>query len=249
MLAMKKLAVLAVAAALTSAAGAKVWTSVYRCDGTTPLASVDPNHPNVYRDIMAGTRLVIVVSSDAKGAWFGGLLLSWDDSVYGELVGIGYNQKTRNYDGSCLAAAGPTAFTRIFQIPPKKIGLQFNTQGGSVPGDWFVVDYRAEQVGPCDVGLYDLSASANVPIETVHFTHVPSRDFNGDGIVDFKDFALLSSRWHSGAAPDPNRADAAFDLNSDGHLDIGDLALFSEYWLERTECKPTADPNNPSLNS
>jgi hypothetical protein len=62
-----------------------------------------------------------------------------------------------------------------------------------LPGDWFVIDYYAEQVGACDVGLYNLSVGYSVPIETLAFTQVPSRDFNGDTVVNFKDLALLTS--------------------------------------------------------
>ena len=84
------------------------------------------------------------------------------------------------------------------------------------------------------MGWYDFSVSFDVPIETLAFTHVPSRDFNGDTVVDFKDLALLASHWDLNA--DPNSPDGPFDLNADGRIDLGDLALFSEYWLERTDC-------------
>ena len=61
------------------------------------------------------------------------------------------------------------------------------------PGDWFVVDYYAEQVGICTVGLYGSLAGSQVPSQTLFFTHIPSRDFNHDTMVDFKDFARLAS--------------------------------------------------------
>ena len=65
---MKKLLVLALVAALTPVAAAKVWVTVYQHDGKTPLAAVDADHPNVYRDIMVGTRLTLVISSDSSAA-------------------------------------------------------------------------------------------------------------------------------------------------------------------------------------
>jgi hypothetical protein len=109
----RTLFVLIAAVAVAPVALAKVWTTVYRCDGTTPLATVDPNHPTVYRDIMVGTRLVIVVSSDAPGLygdqqlWSGGLVISRDDWQRGTLSGRGYNQRHRNYDGSSLPPPEP----------------------------------------------------------------------------------------------------------------------------------------------
>lgn len=226
---------LGLAVALAPATLAKVWTTVYRCDGVTPLEAVDPNHPTVYRDIMVGTRLVLVVSSDKGEYWWGRLLLSQEDAQYGELSGRGYVKTPANYRDSCLASAGKTARA----IPANNfwgVGIEFHTSV-SLPvlaGDWFVIDYYAEQAGTCRLGLYDSSVGPEVQIETLAFTHVPSQDFNADTVVNFKDFALLASHWNSKA--DPNGLGAAFDLNSDGHSNLGELALFSEYWLERTDC-------------
>ena len=251
---MKKLFVLALAAALTPIAAARVWTSVYRYDGTTPLETVDPNRPNAYRDIMVGTRLTLVISSDTSGCWAGSLRLSWDGAEYAKLSGKGKTttllrsiMKVPNYVDSCLDAAGTGAVAYDRQ-GPDGIGLEFSNSctpyitGGhpAVPGDWFVCDYRAEQIGRCDVGF----ASYDVPIQTLSFTHVPSRDFNRDTVVNLKDFALLASHWRSAADPNSNDK-AALDLNADGRIDVSDLASFSEYWLERTdynEPPATSDP-------
>jgi hypothetical protein len=253
---MKKLFVLALAATLTPIAAAKVWISVYRCDGATPLAAVDSNHPNVYRDVMVGTRLTLVLSSDTSDYWCGSLRLSWDDAQYAKLSGRGYTAtlpgtkiKIPNYKGSCLDAAGTRASVQDF-MDSGGGGLDFSSDhtpyisGGhpAYPGDWFVVDYHAEQVGNCKVGLYDLFAGFDVPIQTMFFTHVPSRDFNGDTVVDLKDFALFASHWRS--AVDPNASPgAALDLNADGRVNASDLASFSEYWLERTDCNESPAPS------
>ena len=123
-------------------------------------------------------------------------------------------------------------------------GVEFNlgVDYNSFAGDWFVFDYHAQQVGTCTVGLHEMSADWNVPIQTLSFTHVPSADFNGDALVDFQDLALLASHW--GAPADPNGPEAAFDINADGRIDTTDLASFSDHWLERTDCTKTAtDPN------
>ena len=253
--------VLAAVVLVAPAAWAKVWITVYRCDGTTPLAAIDPNHPTVYRDIMVGTRLVLVVSSDTGGAWQGALLVSPDDMEYATLSGRGYTPiepgtgaRTANYLGSCLDAAGTQAYAVDF-TDSTGIGLQFRTSGTpyitgghpAIPGDWFVFDYRAGEVGTSDLGLYDLVVSYVVPVATFSLTLVPSRDFNGDTVVDWKDFAELASHWHAAPDIDPNDPDAVFDLNTDGRVDVGDLMLFSGYWLERTDCDGSAvDPNNPS---
>lgn len=232
---MRKLVVLAVMAASVCVARAKVWTTVYRCDGRTPLEAIDPNHPTIYRDIMVGTRLVLVVGSDQGEYWAGGLQLSQVDALYGTLSGRGYVKSPRNYRDSCLPAAGETARALPY-VRSWPAGLNFFTSPylPVLPGDWFVVDYHAEQVGTCNVALYDYGTDEDTLIQVLSFTHVPSRDFNGDTVVDFKDLALLALHWSPKA--DPNGRDAPFDLHTDGRIDFGDLALFSEDWLKRTDC-------------
>ena len=239
---------------------AKVWTTVYRCDETTPLAIIDPNHPTVYRDIMVGARLVFVVSSDTGEPWQGALLLSADDAKYATLSARGYTRvkpgtsnRTPNYADSCLDAAGTGAYVRAFN-GTEGVGLQFQsghtpyiTAGHTaVPGDWFIFDYRAEQVGFCKVGLYT-GDELDIPLEMLIFRHVPSRDFNGDTIVDFAELALIASHWDASADQDPNSRADTFDLDADTRIDLADLALFSEYWLERTDCGKSATDSNGLL--
>lgn len=244
---MRTLLVTIVVVAIASITQARVWTTVYRCDETTPLAAADPNHPSVYRDIMVGTRLAIVIKSDAGASWQGQLLSSVDDSRYFSLDGRGYSEKWF-YEGSCLPAAGE--YARAWDFDEVEVrGFLFKTSVlASAPGDWFILDYRAEQVGSCSLTLYDYdpTVAMNVPVETLFLTHVPSRDFDNNSTVDFEDFAVLASHWHTTVASDPNAVAIQYDLNSDGLVDIGDLILFSGYWLERTNCdEPVGDPNQP----
>jgi hypothetical protein len=243
---MKKLLVPALVAALAPVAAGKAWVTVYQHDGKTPLAAVDADHPNVFREIMVGTRLTFVISSDTGGKWGGLLQLSWDDANDAGLTGRGLTPpapgspfKFSTYKDSALNAAGANASVRGFQ-DMYGIGLDFQNDaslpisGGTrpaYPGDWFVVDYYAEQVGTCNVELYD---SSDVLLQTLSFTHVPSRDFNHDSIVDFQDFARFAFYWRSAADPGSGPT-ADLDLNADGRVDLADLAAFSRYWLQRLD--------------
>ena len=241
-----------VIAILTSPTMAEVWTSVYRCDETTPLALIDPNRPGVYQDIMVGTRFVIVVSSDTGGDWSGQLRLSWDDAQYASLSGRGPTIEPGvvepEYRDSCLEAAGEGAIIRDYSSA-RGVGFEFETSAYAsvMPGDWFIFDYRAERAGSYEVGLYNPTVSYDVPFETLSFTHIPSRDFDGDTIVNFEDLAVLARCWHASATHDPNGPEAVLDLNSDNRIDADDLSLFSQYWLEQTDCNgAVVDPNNSS---
>lgn len=246
---MKKLLVPVLLAALTPLAAAKVWVTVYQHDGKTPLAAVDADHPNVYRDIMVGTRLVLVIRSDAGEQWGGFLLLSQDDKEYGRLSGRGLTPPAPGgsfprftaYRDSALNAAGTKAAVRSFESSDGT-GLYLNsdyqpyiTDGHpAYPGDWFIVDYYAEQVGVCHVELYDFSTGFDVLLQTLSFTHVPSRDFNHDTVVDFQDFARFASGWRS-AADAGSSPTADLDLHGDGRVDLADLTSFSRYWLQRLD--------------
>jgi hypothetical protein len=253
---MRKLLVLAAVAFCAPIAGARVWTVAYRCDGVTPLPAVDPNFPTIYSDIMVGTRLILVVRSDAPGLspdrllWSGRLLISQDERPRGTLSGRGYSGTWRSYEGSCLPAGGfPPFATAKYRESDTDAGFNLGVSFTSVAGDWFVFDYRAEQAGSCHVVLYenDPVVGATVPTQVLSFAHVPSRDFNGDTVVDSRDFSLLAAHWGSTARPDPNDPAAAFDLDGDGTVALGDIASFSEYWLQRTDCLPPAeDPNGPA---
>ncbi len=252
---MRKLVVILVVA-LTGPSGAKVWVTPYRCDETTPLATVDANQPTVYEDIMVGTRLAIIITSDAPGLyyigeafrdwklWAGSLLVPRGDSERGRLSGRGYNKQTSSYEDSVLPAAGNPSFAKV-RYRERAVGFSFdlNVQAQSVAGDWFIFDYHAERVGTCAVQL-DQITNVAVPTQTLLFRHIPSRDFNGDTVVDLRDFALLASNWNAAVSADPNSPARALDLNGDTRVDFDDLALFSEYWLERTDCgKFTSQPN------
>jgi len=254
---MRVLAVIAIIAILTSVAFAEVFVTVYRCDEKTPLTPRDVNTPRVYSDIMVGTRLVFVVSSDgppkAREGWWGGLQTTWDDWERGKLFGRGYdpNSNSYTYRGSTLPAAGrligdhePVAkFIKSAKF--KTIGFDLATMYEAVAGDWFVLDYVAEQTGLCSVGLFDWALNLTGPTETFSFTHVPSRDFDGNGVVDLADFVSLASRWRLPVDPNTDGAGTC-DLDADGVIGPSDLGMFSEFWLERTDCtSPAAEPNVP----
>jgi hypothetical protein len=258
MLVMKKLVASALLAALTPMAAGKVWVSVYQHDGKTPLAAVDAGHPNVYREIMVGTRLTLVISSDSSEQWDGLLQLSRDDANDARLTGRGLTPpapgspfKFSTYKDSALNAAGAKATVQDFD-DIYGIGLDFHNDtstpisGGTrpaCPGDWFVVDYYAEQVGFCVVEFYDSSTGVDTLIQTLSFTHVPSRDFDHDSMVDFQDFARFAAQWRSAADPGSSQT-ADFDLDADGRVDLADLASFSRYWLERIDSPIAPEPVN-----
>jgi hypothetical protein len=257
-------AVLLVFASLfASTASGTVSAQVYLSDEQTPLPLADPNNPEVYRDIMVGTKLTIFISSDTAESWGGQLWLSNQNLIRGQVSGRDYVydpvRYLRNYVGSCLPGAGPIALvtrTRAME------GVYFDLTAawGAVAGEWFVFDYEAVSAGTCSIGLYsdfltDVPEDDRNPYEdeppplpatllqVLRFNHVPSRDFSGDTIVNFADFAILADAWRTMTREDPN-IPLVMDLNADDRIDVSDMALFSEYWLERTEATSASpDPD------
>jgi hypothetical protein len=229
--------------ATAPAAHAEIFTRVCLADGNTPLGLADPCIPLVYRPIMVGTHLTIIISSDTSGDWDGGELTIWDaNQNYGDLYGRDYNEETLDWQGSRFPAAGDMAVVWDFAEIEKVDGQEHDAKGfwfygpgddTAIAGDWFIVDYNAISVGTSSVIFYNYAVDWNNPLYAMSFTHVVTRDFNGDGIVNFEDFAVLGSNWHRTDCSEPDNCSGT-DLDADGHVGISDLMQFAEYWLEKT---------------
>jgi hypothetical protein len=209
-----------------SAALAAVSATVYLADEQTPLPFTDPNTPGVYRDIMAGTRLTIFVSSDTNEPWSGRFWHSWENAAIGAVAGRDGDPNTLGYGASVLPAAGERNVRVADFANQMGTGLDLLPAREAVPGEWFVVDYHARAVGDCELGLYEIKEPGDQPvdwfpglgeepppaqfvaIQGFTFHHVPSRDFHPDHLVNFADFAVLAGAWQ--AVPlDPNEPDAS----------------------------------------
>lgn len=223
---------------LVSAAKADVTTRVCLADGNTPLELADPNVPWVYRDVMVATHLTIIVSSDANGMWpgegGGGDLSIWDPNRdYGVLSGRDFNDITGDWEGSRFPEAGTGAVVWNWEDDSSS-GFYLGGSNDAVAGDWFIIDYNTVAVGDCNVAFYDYSFSWDEPLYEMSFVHVPTRDFSGDGTVNFADFSVLGLYWHETDCNEPNDCSVT-DIDGDGVVDEKDAVLFAEYWLERTE--------------
>ena len=259
---------------LASTAWAAVSARVFHADEQTPLLWADPNVPDVYQDIMVGTRLTIFIISDEPGGWAGQLWHSWEDAAIGTICARDEDPDKYGYEGSLLPAVRQEKGALVRDSADETGQALYLVCTAATPaGEWFVVDYYAETLGTCYLGLYadELQVDPNpdnlyipptalgqplgpfVALQALAFNHVASRDFNQDTVVNFVDFALLARAWRSGA-PDPNLMEPAPpidpntvlspDLNADDIVDVADWALFSTYWLERTDVNQrAADPN------
>jgi len=230
---MKMLTITVLLLTFSSIAAGEVSTRVCLADANTPLELADPNVPFVYRDIMVGTKLTIIVDSNIAESWYGSLYIGITDWDYGVLSARDYNDTTLDWEGSRFEAAGDKAWVRIFQDVVIS-GFELRSHNSAVVGDWFVLDYTATNIGVCKVDFYDYSLSWDYPIYSHVFSHVHTRDFNQDTKVDFADLALLALYWLETGCSDPDWC-AGTDLNTDGIVDRDDLILFTDYWLERTE--------------
>jgi hypothetical protein len=234
---MKKITILLLFLCMTSPNWGAVSTRVCLSDGNTPLELADPCIPFVYRDVMVGTKLMIIVWSDVNEPWGvdgGSLAIEEEYRDYGVLSARDYNETTFDYEGSHFDAAGKEAVVWDWE----ESGIDgFDLYTGSTDieaGDWFIIDYNATNIGDCCVGFYDRCISWDEPVHYLSFSHVRTRDFNNDTKVDFRDFAVLASYWQVTDCNDPGWCQGT-DLDTDGDVDFDDLMLFVEYWLEKTE--------------
>lgn len=231
---MKKLILFVLVFGMAPVAIGEVSTRVCLADGNTPFPPLDPNDPCVYPDVMVGTELTIIVSSDTGEYWSGALAIADANRDYGVLSARDYNEYTLDWEGSRFPAAGVEASVLDWEEDPGIDGFTLYTGfTGVEANDWFIIDYNALEIGDCNVGFYDHNVNWFEPIYYLTFSHVRSRDFNGDTKVDFTDFVVLASYWQEAVCYDPNWCEGA-DLDIDGSVDIYDLALFVDYWLEKT---------------
>lgn len=235
---MKYLTTVVLLLAISSIAAGDVSIRVCLADANTPLELADPNlqtDPNVfvYRDIMVGTKLTIIIDSNIPGSWSGALYIAGSYRDYGVLYARDYNDITLDWEGSHFEAAGDKG--RVMEIPDDNTsGFNLHASQYSVEGDWFILDYNAMDIGVCTADFYDFNFSRDYPLYLIEFSHVPTRDFNQDTKVDFTDLALLSRYWLQTGCMDPDWC-AGTDLNTDGMVDFDDLMLFTDFWLERTQ--------------
>ena len=243
---MEKLLALILALAIVPIATAQVTLEVCEADGETPF---DCNE-----EIMTGTKLTLIVSSDSNSYWSGGLFIKGQDRAYGTLAGRDLDPNTRDYTGSHYEDAGD--FAKVTAWKDSAIwGFDLYTfypvdgnseDNSTVPGDCFIIDYKAEEVGDCNVGFYDYDISWDDPNYFISFFHVPTRDLNSDEKVDFGDFAIFASQWSTIDCNDPNWCSGA-DLDFDGFVDYNDLRLFVRYWLWEASDSEPSNPEDPNV--
>jgi len=200
---------------------AAVSVEIYESDGLTPFDG---------RPLMVGSHVCIVVSSDVAGYWGGGLFITGDDRALARLYGRGRDPDSCDWRDSHYPAAGDDARV-ISWMNQDMWGFDtYTSDANGLPGRWFILDYEAIGVGEPNLQVFDYAHSFTDPNGVIAFSHVPSRDFNGDGLVNIIDYAMLASHWEAADCFDPNGC-GRVDLNGDRLVDVKDLALFADYWL------------------
>lgn len=223
---MKKLILLVVLFfSVASVALGEVSTRICLADGNTPW---EP------QDIMAGTKLTIIVDSNVAEDWAGALLIEGDHRDYAVLG----ERADSNYPAAGVGAT--VSFVEYYWDQIEKDVRGFDLYTGLLDieqGPWFIVDYNSISAGDCNVGFYEHEVQPPFGTELLYyleFTHVRTRDFDKSTKVDFADFAIFSLYWQESGYTDPNQCEGT-DLDTDGTVGANDLLLFSDYWLVRTE--------------
>ena len=183
-------------------------------------------------DVMVGTKLTIVVSSDDAEYWSGSLAVECPHMDCGILS---------EREDSCLPAAGKECSVVPWKEPCVDGFDLYTGFNGITAGEWFRIDYEALTVGNCYVAFYehcfgeDGFPCGNRLLYYLEFYQVPTRDFDGDSWVDFSDFAVGASYWNESNCDSSGGCGGA-DLDKDGCVDVNDLKLFADFWLETAEC-------------
>jgi len=213
------------------------------------------NYPQT--EIMTGTKLAIVVSSDHTALWSGSLFIEHRDRSLGVLSGRSDDPNSMLWTGSCLPAAGAGA-AAVSWKDSIRWGFDLYTDDlERQAGKWFVVDYEALQPGYCQVAFYDHGQSWEHPDpnDSIVFFNTRTRDLHADGVVNYADFAIFASHWETITGVDPNDPNllSPSDFNMDGGVDLADLCMFSDYWMygvpgwQPVVKVPAAEPAEPNV--
>lgn len=211
---------------LASPSNAQVSANLYYADGNTPLE---------YSDIMVGTQLKIIISSQTSySQYYNGTLKLLDTSK--ALIDADYGNAPTN---SILPSAGTGAFLQpLYEGESLQFGAGDDPSNGPDVGDWFIIDYNAIDLGTSTIELYRNIPPPPYPIDelldTIELNHVKTRDVVENYVVGFDDFALLAEYWQvTDCGGDPNCLMVDFDDSNS--IDINDLMEFADYWLEKTQ--------------
>jgi hypothetical protein len=205
-----------------STTNGQVFTNVFLRDSNTPIEMIEQTTSyQLYDDIMVGSKLKIVISSDSTDYLAGDIGL---EELYWPFCSIVPHQP--------LTAAGIGATFKPMEEPGVK-WYSFATGPNRQSGDWFIADFNAIEVGYCNLAFYDYAVSFEEPAYYLCFTHVPTRDFNNDYMVNFLDYKIFASHWQETNCANSNCWEA--DVDTDGDVDIADLELFCDFWLEKTK--------------
>ena len=211
-----------------------VFIAVMSASAAIEIRVCDPNdlRPLGIDEIMMGTQVSLVVSSDANDLWSGGLFIHDAHRSRGVLRARHSADPNDPAGSSCLLAAGDRAFVRAWNDSLMS-GFDLYTDDYSrETGNWFVLDYTPLAEGDCVLHFYDHSKSFTVadPNLPVSLQNSPTRDWNANGTVDLADYAVLASRWMAQNCGEPDWC-GGVDLDRDGNVGIVDLLMFADYWL------------------
>ena len=108
---MKKLLTLVLVLSMCPTAVGQISLKVYEADGVTPFDCND--------DIMVGTQLTLIVSSDSNDYWSGGLFIAGQDRELGTLAGRDWDPNAIVNDSNDIIGKS------VYDIAPKEIADKY----------------------------------------------------------------------------------------------------------------------------
>ena len=143
---MKKVALLLIVFFICHVAFSQVSVQVFGPDGETPFDN---------RDIMVGQKLTLKVISDSNDLWSGAFFIEGDDRLLGRLQAEDSDPNTRDCDQAHYPAAGDYAVAYKWDDSVIWGYDLYGDDVNCVAGDWYILDYYAQQPGECQVDFYD----------------------------------------------------------------------------------------------
>jgi hypothetical protein len=105
------------------------------------------------------------------------------------------------------------------------------TWGGSYSGMNHIAVTVIHLAPPSQEGMHTVVLNSGEVVSNIDFgNHGELSDFNGDGIVNFKDFAILAYYWADFLCTGPGWCEGC-DYDQSGAVDLEDMKGFAVNWL------------------
>ena len=178
---------------------------------------IDANNFQIYKDANSHT-LSLAMRVKVGGTYFSEYVARWDFVKFDtHCGGFGYLPEDLNYD--CYVDFLDFAMLANHWLEENP-AYKYDLFGDGVVNEYDLMVFAE--------GWLDCSYWENWQDDNCYEVELLAADLNLDGVVDFRDFAILAGDWGS----DDNCI--AADVDNSGEVDYHDISIMADEWLQKS---------------